>query len=349
MEGGMPATINDVAASAGVSVATASRALNGKAGVKPETRQRVLAAAQALRYAANGAARGLVTARTGTIGVLQHRSRPSEDVYPFYWAIIHAVEAELDRLGYHLLIATATDDRLKDAASLGLVSENRVDGLVLIGPDFPARFVLQLKQLGLPVLLVDHALDAVPIDSVRNDDRQGGRLATQHLIGHGHRTVAALLGPEAWPSSALRGAGYREAVAAAGLAPHLFRGPDTTPETGEALTRQALIDLPQLSAIFTANDAMAFGALRALAALGRRVPEEVALVGFDDVTAAAFCHPPLSTVRVFKSEMGKQVARRVVELAGEPGPAVQILLATELVARRSCGCEPTASPAVARP
>jgi LacI family transcriptional regulator len=345
MEGSVPATISDVATSAGVSVATASRALNGKVGVKPETRERVLAAAQALRYAANGAARGLVTARTGTIGYLQHRSRPAEDVYPFYWVIMHELEAELGRHGYHLLVATVTDERLKDAASLGLVSENRVDAVVLTGPDFPARFILQLKHLGVPVLLVDHALDAVPTDSVRNDDRQGGRLATEHLIGHGHRRVAALLGPESWPSSVERGAGYREAVTAAGLEPHLFRGPDTTPESGEALTRQALAARPDLTAIFTANDAMAFGAMRALAGLGRRVPEEVAIVGFDDVAAAAYCHPPLSTVRVFKREMGRLAARRVLELVGEAGPPVQILLSTELVTRRSCGCEPTAAPA----
>lgn len=341
----MAARIAQVAAKAGVSLATASRAVNGKLGVKPATRERVLAAAAELRYAANGAARGLVTTRTGTVGFVFNRFRPPEEVYSFYGVIMHGVEAELSRHGYHLLVATVTDDHLKDAAALGMVAEQRVDGVVLIGPDISARFVLQLKHLGLPVLLVDNAIEAVPVDSVRNDDRQGGRIATEHLIGHGHREVAALLGPESWPSSAHRGAGYREAIAAAGLTPHTFHGPETTAASGAALARDALAVRPGLSALFTANDAMAFGAIRAIGSRGRRVPEDVAVLGFDDVAAAAFCHPPLSTVRVFKEEMGRLAARRMLAMVAEPGaPPVQTLLATELVVRDSCGCGRSPAP-----
>jgi LacI family transcriptional regulator len=335
--GPVAATIADVATKAGVSAATASRALNGKLGVREDTRERVLAAAADLRYAANGAARGLVTTRTGTIGYLARRGRPPLDTDPWSWAITHGMEAELSRHGYHLLVASVTDDQLKDAAALGLVAENRVDGIVLLGPDIPPRFILQLKQLGLPVLLVDNTLDAVAIDAIRNDDRAGGRLATEHLLGHGHRTVAALLGPESWPSSAERGQGYREAVRAAGLEPHVFRGSHTTPETGVALLREALAALPGLTAVFTANDAMAFGAMRAATDLGRRVPDELAIVGYDDVPAAAYCHPPLSTVRTFSREMGRLAANRMLDMVGETAtPPVQI----QLVVRRSCGCDP---------
>ncbi len=346
MGGSVPATIADVATKAGVSAATASRALNGKLGVRDDTRERVLAAAAELRYAANGAARGLVTARTGTIGYLARRGRPPLDADPWSWVITQGMEAELSHHGYHLLVASVTDDQLKDAAALGLVAENRVDGIALLGPDIPARFILQLKQLGLPVLLVDNTLDAVAIDSIRNDDRAGGRIATEHLLGHGHRTVAALLGPESWQSSAQRGLGYREAVSAAGLEPHLFHGPHTTPETGEALMREALAAVPGLTAVFTANDAMAFGAMRAAVDLGRRVPEEIAVVGFDDVPAAAYCHPPLTTIRTFSREMGRLAANRVLDMIAEAAtPPVQIQLATELVVRRSCGCDPTTTPA----
>ncbi len=342
----MVATIADVADKAGVSAATASRALNGKGGVRDETRERVLTAASELRYAANGAARGLVTARSGTIGYLARRGKPPLNAVPWSWVITHGMEAELSRQGHHLLVATVTDDQLKDASALGLVAENRVDGVVLLGPDIPARFVLQLKGLGFPVVLVDNVLDAVPLDSVRSDDRQGGRHATEHLIAHGHREIAALLGPRAWPSSAERGEGYRAAIRAAGLEPHVFHGSHTIPETGEGLMREALAAAPGLSAVFTANDAMAFGAMRAAAELGRSIPEEIAFVGFDDVSAASFCHPPLSTVRVFTREMGRQAARRILDLIAEPEtPPVQILLATELVVRRSCGCTATSSPA----
>lgn len=342
----MAATIADVATKAGVSAATASRALNGKLGVRDDTRERVLAAAAELRYAANGAARGLVTTRTGTIGYLARRGRPPLDADPWSWVITQGMEAELSRHGYHLLVASVTDDQLKDAAALGLVAENRVDGVVLLGPDIPARFILQFKQLGLPVLLVDNTLDAVEINSIRNDDRSGGRLATEHLLGHGHRSIAALLGPESWHSSAQRGLGYREAMVAAGLEPHVFRGSHTISETGDALLREAFTAVPGLTAVFTANDAMAFGALRAAAEIGRRVPEELAIVGFDDIPASGYCHPPLTTVRTFSREMGRLAANRVLDMIGESAaPPVQILLATELVVRRSCGCDPTTTPA----
>jgi LacI family transcriptional regulator len=337
----MPAGIAEVAAKAGVSVATASRAINGRSGVSPATRARVLAAAAELRYVANNSARGLVTASTGTIGWVMHRFRPQVEIYPFYEAIMHGMDLELSHHGYHLMVTTMADEHVKDAASLGLVSQNRVDGLVLVGPGIPARFILQFRPLELPVLLIDNMIDAVPVDTVRNDDVQGGRIATEHLIGHGHQAIAALLGPDAWPSSALRGAGYRQAALAAGIEPVLFHGEETTPESGDSLLRQALAARPELTAIFTANDAMAFGAMRAIHSLGRSVPRDIAVIGFDDVTAAAFCHPELTTIRVFKRELGRLAALRMLDLVEQPeSPPVQTLLATELIVRRSCGCHP---------
>jgi LacI family transcriptional regulator len=341
METSMRAGIAEVATKAGVSPATASRALNGKRGVDPVTRARVLDAAADLRYTASAAGRGLVTARTATIGYLVHHRRPPEEIYPFYGVIMHALEAELSRNGHHLMISSVGDHQLRDAAALPMLAENRVDGVVLIGPDFPDHFLVQLQHLGRPVLLVDNTLEAVPIDTIRIDDRQGGRLATEHLIGHGHRRIAALLGPAKWPSSADRGGGYRQAMTAAGLACNAFHGAETTAVAGETLLRDALAHEPELSAVFTANDAMAFGVLSAASAMGFRVPEELAVIGFDDVATAAYVQPPLTTVRVFKRDLGKLAARRMLELVAEQdAPPVQTLLGVELVVRRSCGCVP---------
>jgi LacI family transcriptional regulator len=331
--------ITEVATKAGVSPATASRALNGKRGVDPATRARVLDAAADLRYSASAAGRGLVTARTATIGYLVHHRRTPEEIYPFYGVIMHALEAELSRNGHHLMITTVADEQLEDAAALPMLAENRVDGVVLIGPDFPDQFLVQLQHLGRPMLLVDNTLDAVPIDTIRIDDRQGGRLATEHLIDHGHRQIAALLGPAEWPSSADRGEGYRRAMTAAGLTYHVFHGPETTAVAGGTLLREALAREPTLSAIFTANDAMAFGVLSAASAMGLRVPEDLAVIGFDDVSTAAYVQPPLTTVRVFKRDLGRLAARRMLELVAEPdAPPVQTTVAVELVVRRSCGC-----------
>lgn len=334
--------IAEVATKAGVSPATASRALNGKRGVDPDTRARVLDAAADLRYTASAAGRGLVTARTATIGYLVYHFRPPEEIYPFYGVIMHALEAELGRNGHHLLLSTVSDEQLKDASALPMLAENRVDGVVLIGPDFPDHFVLQLHHLGRPLLLVDNSIDAVTVDAIRIDDRQGGRLATEHLIGHGHRQIAALLGPAEWPSSADRGAGYRQAMALAGLNEIALHGAETTAEVGDRLLRAALEKNPGLSAVFTANDAMAFGVLSAASALGLRVPQDLAVIGFDDVSSASYVQPPLTTVRVFKRELGKLAARRMLELVAEPdAPPVQTAIAVELVVRRSCGCVST--------
>jgi LacI family transcriptional regulator len=340
--------IADVAHKAGVSPATVSRALNGKRGVDPDTRARVLDAAADLRYAASAAGRGLVTARTATIGYLVHHDRPPEEVYPFYGVIMHAIEAELSRNGHHLMIATVGDDQLEDGAALPMLAENRVDGVVLIGPDFPDHFLVQLHHLGRPMLLVDNTLETESIDAVRIDDRQGGRIATEHLIAHGHRQIVALLGPRSWPSSADRGAGYRDAVSAAGLADRIFHGSETTAVAGATLLRAALTGGGEVTAVFTANDAMAFGVLKEAERLGKRVPDDLAVIGFDDVATAAYVQPPLTTVQVFKREVGKLAARRILELVTEPaGPPVHIQVATELVVRRSCGCAPAPDSTVA--
>lgn len=336
----MSASLLDVAAKAGVSLATASRALNGKGGVKPETRERVLAVAQELQYSASMAARGLATMRTETICYVVNQRHIPLDIDPFYPIIMQGVEAELSSHGYHLLLSTVSDEQLKDAASFKPVAENRVDGVMLAGPDISPRFIMELKQMGVPVLLIDNALPVVPIDSINNDDIQGGQLATEHLIEHGHQAIVALLGPENWITSLRRGQGYQQAMLAAGLKPNIFRAESTTIETGRDLMREVLSAVPKVTAIFAANDAMALGAMRTLAQQKRAVPEDVAVIGFDDTRFSALSETPLTTMRVFKSKLGQLAAKRMLDMLADPdSPAVQALLATELVSRRSCGCE----------
>lgn len=336
----MPVSLNEIAERAGVSLATASRALNGKDGVKPETRERVLAVAKEMEYSANMAARVLATSRTETICYAVHQRRAPLDVDPFYPNIMHGVEAELSRHGYHLLLSTIGDEH-KSIATFKPIAENRVDGVILAGPDIPPRFILELKQQGIPLVLVDNMLSNTSFDTINSDDIQGAYKATTHLIEHGHRDIVALLGPENWASSAHRGQGYTNALVAAGLTPHLFHAEDTTSETGHVLLKKALNTIPNLTAIFAVNDAVALGALHALQQLQHRVPEDVALIGFDDTYFSALSTPPLTTVKVYTHEMGKLAARRlltILEEEEETYPTVQTQLATELVLRRSCGC-----------
>jgi LacI family transcriptional regulator len=340
----MSGNLVDVAAKAGVSIATASRALNGKGGVKPETRDRILAIAQELNYAASMAGRGLATSSTQTICYVMSQLYDPIEEDPFYPIIMRGVEAELSNKGYHLLLTVARGEQLKSVANFKPVAEGRVDGIILAGPDIPPRFIVELKHQGIPILLIDNNLPTMPIDTVNNDDQRGGQLATTHLIEHGHATIVALLGPQSWFSSMRRGQGYQLAMQQANLPPYMFHSEmGTNIETGKKLMDQALDAVPNLTAVFAANDAMAVGAMRTLIQRRLRVPEDVAVIGFDDTLYSALSEPPLSTMRVFKQELGKLAAKRMLEMLEDEDsthrPEVQALLATELVTRRSCGCE----------
>ncbi|MBE3559722.1 MAG: LacI family DNA-binding transcriptional regulator [Ktedonobacteraceae bacterium] len=335
----MPISLAEIAARAGVSLATASRALNGKGGVKPGTRERILAIAREFNYSPSMVARGLATTRTDTIGFVVHQRHAPFDLDPFYPIIMHGVVTELAHHGYHLLLSLVNDEQLKSDEHFKPIVENRVDGIIVVGPDIPPRFILQLRQQGIPLLLVDNMMTSVAVDSVNSDDVRGGWQATEHLQQHGHRTIVALLGPAHWHSSARRGQGYSEAMAAAGLPTHLFHASDTTVETGKQLIKEALATVPDLTAVFAVNDAMALGAMQVLAQQQRKVPEDVALIGFDDTNFSALTEPSLSTIRVFKNELGRLAARRMLDILSETdNPPVQTLVATELIPRRSCGC-----------
>ncbi|GCE22268.1 LacI family DNA-binding transcriptional regulator [Dictyobacter kobayashii] len=335
--------LEEIAAKAGVSIATASRALNGKGGVKEETRQRVLTVAQEMQYSVSMVGRGLATSRTETICFVVSSKSDSLNDDPFYPIIMRSLESELSNHGYHLLITTIDVTQSKSASEFRPVMERRVDGVILAGPDIPPRLIVDLQQRGIPVLLVDNDLAALSIDTVNSDNKQGGLKATEHLIQHGHSAIVSLLGPNSWYSSLMRGQGYREAMVAANLTPMVFHVDATTAKTGALAMRQALEAVPNLTAVFAANDAMAVGAMRELLQQGRRVPEDVAVIGFDDVAMSELYEPPLTTIRVYKREIGRQAARQMLDMLSENSSTerapMQILLSTELMIRRSCGCK----------
>ena len=338
----MSESLETIAAKAGVSIATASRALNGKGGVKEETRKRVLEIAQELQYSVSMVGRGLATSRTDTISYVINRKSESLNDDPFYPIIMRGLEAELYSHGYHLLLTTIDATRFKSVTEFRPVMEQRVDGVILAGPDIPPRLIIELEQRNVPTLLIDNDFPMHSIDTVNSDNVQGGRLATEHLLQHGHRSIVALMGPANWNSSAQRGQGYQDAMVAAHLPVHIFHMPDTTARTGALALRQALAKVPDVTAVFTANDAMALGVIRELQQQQRRVPEDVAVIGFDDVAMSELYEPPLTTIKVFKREIGRLAARQMLDMLDEQvNPervAVRTLLATELIARRSCGC-----------
>lgn len=334
------ATIQEIAQQLGLSTATVSRALNDQAGVGKATRERVLQLAHALNYAPSSAARGLVTAQTHTIAFLTAKRSLPLPADPFYQRLMMGVEQELARHGYYLLVSTLDDTQLNDGASLRLLRENRVDGLILAGPEIPPRFILPMQAQKLPLVLVDNLLPQTALNAVLSDDEQGGYTATKHLIEHGHRQIAVLSGPPQWPSNQARSNGYRRAMQERQLPIAVYHQPETTTQTGYAAMSEALQQQPTLTAIFAINDSMAVGALRACREQGRRIPGEIAVVGFDDVEWAAHHDPALTTVKVFTYQIGALAAQRLLTLlhSGDESAPVISTVATRLVVRASCGC-----------
>ena len=320
-------TIREVAAKAGVSVATISRVLNGKGPVREATSRRVLETAQALRYAPHGVARSLSIRRTNTIGLLL------PDLHgEFFSEVIRGIDAEARRSGYHLLVSGFHSDQDEMSAVLGAM-RGRVDGLIVMSPDREAATLWQQLPLGLPTVLLNSIGDAARAITI---DNYGGAVAmVQHLLSLGHRTIAFITGPAQNADASERLRGYRDAVGAAAYGE--IAG-DFGEQAGYAAAQQLLRAAKKPSAIFAANDAMAIGALSALREAGVAVPDEIALAGFDDVPIARYLTPPLTTVNVAIAELGRRAFELVERrLHDDVFEAQTEVLPAKLIIRASCG------------
>jgi len=335
----MTATIWDVARRAGVSVATVSRALNRSGPVREETRRRIEEAARELNYAPNSAARSLISRRTGMLGVLL------PDLFgEFFSELIRGIDGAAQGRGYHLLVSSSHDAASEiEAALRGM--RGRVDGLVVMAPMVEAAVLKPMLPRNVPVVLLNSPLADGAFDTLTVDNYGGAREVVAHLLSHGHQRVAILKGPERNHDAEERLRGYRAALAEAGVPwrEELEIPGDFTGESGYRGAEAVLRMEPRPTAIFAANDAMAFGALSALRDAGVAVPEEMALAGFDDVSSTRYTIPPLTTAHVAIRELGARavgmLADALVPGAGaRPRPRPRETLPATLVVRRSCGC-----------
>jgi DNA-binding LacI/PurR family transcriptional regulator len=340
-------TLRDMADRLGVSIATVSRAMNDKPGVSTETRERVLALAQELQYLPNLSARSLATSRTNTILFIVHNRQFTEAEDPFYPFIMHGVEDALKVDGYNVMLRTLDDAQLAAGpTALRALQEKRADALILAGPDISPKFILGASTMGLTTLLVDNRMRDSSFTSVQPQNEEGAQASTNHLIEtHHHQHIALLRGPSGWASSDDRAAGYLDAMDEANLEPIVFEAEDTTIETGREAANRAFEHHPQITGMVAANDAMAIGAMRAARWMGRRIPESLAVIGFDDISWASYADPPLTTVRIPTVEMGRLAGRLLLELIdGSVTVKTRVRVATQLVIRQSCGCNGNIKP-----
>lgn len=316
-------TIHDVAREAGASIATVSRALNGGV-VSPAARARIERAVELLGYRRNDVARGLVTGRTGLVGVIV-----PDLIGPLYAQMARGIEDVLEARGMHAMVVT--DHRAPDAErrAVEVLRARQVDGLVLIGSSLPED-ELRLAAGGVPVALVQREGPQTGLPEVRLDDAAGVRAVVAHLIALGHRRIGHLAGTRR--DGVERRDAFVAELRAAGIEPGPLVESDFS-EDGGAAAAPALLADNSVTAVFCGNDRMAVGLLHAAALRGIAVPEDLSVVGFDDLTWARYLTPALTTVRQPGRELGRTAARLV--LAPTTAAATPILRTPELIVRAS--------------
>jgi DNA-binding LacI/PurR family transcriptional regulator len=337
-------TSRDVAARAGVSRTTVSFVLNDvpDANISQGTRQRVLQAARELGYVPDAAARSLASRRTHTLGLILVRNQSHIAADAFLPQVIHGLAASTRPAGFHLLLESVEDIRSPDAY-IYLVRAKHIDGIVLSGPRSDDSQLTSLVSEGFPVVLLGQLPDT-PACFVDVDNRSAARGAVEHLIGLGYQRIACITNaaPE-YTGSADRLAGYRDALQAAALPydEQLVRFGDFAPESGYFAAHSLLQEITPPIALFVASDVVAFGAMAAIRERGLTIPDDVALVGFDDIPLARYVDPPLTTVRLPAAELGRQAGIMIINLIQNGQvPLRNKMLETDLIVRASCGTVP---------
>jgi LacI family transcriptional regulator len=324
------ATLEKVAERAGVSPSTVSRILNGTAVVSEEKRRAVERAIAALGFVPNPIARGLAGGRTLSIGVVTQAIDS-----PFYGAALRGIEDELDKAGYNALFVSGHWNAAEEARCIEVLRSRRVDGIIVLTGRL-SDAALRACARSLPVVVTGRTLKAPGLFALNFDNVAGARLATEHLIALGHKRIACITGDPAHPDAVERLRGYRAALEDAGLtyeqglvAPGQFNE-----ESGRMAMERLLDSRQRFTAVFACNDQMAFGASLALHRRGLRVPDDVSLVGFDDLTTSVYTVPPLSTVHQPGYELGRLAAAAALQLLSGTKPEVS-MPAPRLITRES--------------
>ncbi len=336
-------TMADVARDAGVSTATVSRVLRGERGVSsPATRERVLASAADLGYIVNSVASSMRSQRTGTIGLVM-----ADVANPWFGQLAGGVESVLGPAGLSLILANTSNNEERERAAVQTLSQKQVDALIVATSSADGSHLREAASRGTPVVLVDAEIPGLAVDSVTIDNVAAARTAVEHLLDFGHRDVAIVMGSPGPASDRARLEGYRQALTERGLhVPHEYicSGADTF-EGGRAAAASVLEQWRRPSAFFATNNFMTMGTLVAIAEAGLKVPEDVSVVGIDDMEWYPIADPPITAVYESASEMGRLAAERLLlrlQRKRQPPPE-RIRLETEFRIRDSVGPPPDTS------
>lgn len=328
-------TMRDVAKRAGVSLTTVSHVVNNTRYVSDGVKERVLAAMQELDYRPNELARSLRRGQTNTIGLIL-----PDSANPYFAEIGLAIETYAFESGYSVILGNTHGETDKEDHYINVLRTKQVDGIIFVAAGDRTTSVRNLLRQRFPVLLVDRDLEGIQVDAVMLDNHHGGYLATKHLIELGHRRIGLITGPSNLTPSAQRVTGYCDALSEAALSCEngLIVSGDFHTNSGYYAALQ-LLDLPNIpTAIFACNDMMAIGVIRAAAERGLNVPNDLAIVGFDDIELASYTIPPLTTVAQPIEDIGQVAVQLLTERIDQADVAARrMVLSGELIVRGTCG------------
>lgn len=341
-EHGPQVTIRDVALRAGFSTATVSRVLAGIGRPRPETEAAVRSAVQELGYRPSGVARSLRMRRTQSLGLIV-----TDIGNPFFPELVKAADDRARELGYSILLGTAAYDERRAMHYLNLMAEHRVDGLIVASSQLSGAGWDWLLSSPVPVVVANAEPAGLPVPVITSDNFGASRIAVEHLVALGHRRIGYIRGSQVYTAAVPRIEGFRAACADAGLDPSetpVIRGEGDV-ESGYRAAAELLASRSDVTAIYCYNDLTAIGVLRALRDTGRRVPGDISVVGLDDIAAASWTAPSLTTVAQQKAEMGRLAVERLTTALEDKGGVLEadvVRLPTSLCQRESTGPVPPA-------
>jgi LacI family transcriptional regulator len=331
-----PVTLRDVARQAGVHPGTASRALNAQTRslVNPDTARKVLDAAAELGYRPNPIARGLKTNRSFTIGVLI-----PDLTNPLFPPIVRGIEDALATEGYTALLANSDNDPDKERLHFETMKGRQVEGFIMATAQRDHPLIEDAITADTPIVLVNRTVESRRAVAVIPDDRAGTKLAVDHLVGLGHREIAHLVGPKRFSTGRTRYQGFIEAMRAHDIEPDpklIMFTESFTEDEGARTFKEVLDSGPEFTAVFAGNDLIALGCYDVMSERGIRCPDDISVIGFNDIPLLDKMKPPLTTIRIPHYEIGLRAAELVLERLQDPGaPPVTISLPPELIVRGS--------------